>query len=98
LLVPERQRKFSERVVRELRAAGFEAYFAGGCVRDQLLGRRPVDYDVATGATPSQIREVFRRRRTLAVGAAFGVITVLGPKGAGQVEVATFRRDAGYSD
>jgi tRNA nucleotidyltransferase/poly(A) polymerase len=62
------------------------------------LGRQPKDYDVATSATPDQIRDVFGRRRTLAIGAAFGVITVLGGKPAGQVEVATFRCDATYSD
>jgi tRNA nucleotidyltransferase/poly(A) polymerase len=97
-LVPEKQRRFAVEVVRRLRAAGFEAYWAGGCVRDQLLGRAPKDYDVATSAVPPEIREVFGRRRTVAVGAAFGVITVLGPREAGQIEVATFRRDAAYSD
>jgi tRNA nucleotidyltransferase/poly(A) polymerase len=81
-----------------LRKAGFEAFWAGGCVRDQLMGRQPEDYDVATNAVPEQIRQIFGRRRTLAIGAAFGVMTVLGPKRAGQVEVATFRRDAQYSD
>ncbi len=74
------------------------AYWAGGCVRDQLLGRTPKDYDVATDATPEQIRSLFGRRRTLAIGAAFGVISVIGPKPAGMIEVATFRRDAAYSD
>lgn len=97
-LEPDRQRQFAVDVVRRLREAGFLAYWAGGCVRDQLLGRAPKDYDVATDATPPQIREVFGHRRTLAIGAAFGVITVLGPKRAGQIEVATFRRDAPYSD
>ena len=81
-----------------MREAGFEAYWAGGCVRDQLLGRTPKDYDVATNATPQQIREIFGRRRTLAIGASFGVITVIGPKTAGMIEVATFRKDAAYSD
>ena len=58
-----------------------------------------MDYDVATSATPEQVREVFGTRRTLPVGAAFGVIIVLGPHAdAGQVEVATFRNDAAYSD
>ncbi len=94
----DKPRRFAEEVVRQLRDAGFEAYWAGGCVRDQLLGRVPKDYDVATDATPSQIQQVFRHRRTLALGAAFGVITVLGPRGAGQIEVTTFRRDATYSD
>lgn len=95
---PELQREFAVEVVRELRGRGFTAYWAGGCVRDQLLGRTPKDYDVATDATPMQIRDVLRRRRTLSMGAAFGVMTVLGPRGAGQIEVATFRQDVGYSD
>ena len=94
----EEPRRFAIRVVRELRKAGFEAYWAGGCVRDQLLGRTPKDYDVATNATPPQIQQLFGRRRTLAIGAAFGVITVIGPKPAGMVEVTTFRQDAQYSD
>ena len=92
------QRKFAIDVVRRLRAAGFDSVFAGGCVRDQLLKIEPKDYDVATDATPDQVREIFGRRRTLAVGAAFGVIVVLGRKHQGQVEVATFRSDAEYSD
>jgi len=97
-LLPEEQRRFAGAVVCRLREAGFEAYWAGGCVRDQLLGRPPKDYDVATNATPPQIRQLFGQKRTLAIGAAFGVITVLGPSGAGMVEVATFRQDAAYSD
>jgi poly(A) polymerase len=95
---PEEQRRFAVEVVRRLRGAGYEAYWAGGCVRDQLLGRPPKDYDVATNAVPDQVRTLFGRRRTLAIGAAFGVIAVIGPKAAGMVEVATFRRDAPYSD
>jgi len=97
-LVPEEQRRFAVEVVHRLRGAGFEAYWAGGCVRDQLLGRMPKDYDVATNATPQQVRELFGRRRTLAIGAAFGVAAVIGRKGSGTVEVTTFRRDAAYSD
>jgi poly(A) polymerase len=96
--LPEKQRRFAVEVVSKLRAAGFEAYWAGGCVRDQLLGRTPKDYDVVTNATPQQIRDIFGRRRTLAIGAAFGVITVKGPKTAGMIEVATFRQDAASSD
>ena len=95
---PANQRRFAVEVVRRLREAGFTAYWAGGCVRDQLLGRTPKDYDVATDATPAQIRKLFGRHRTLAIGAAFGVITVMGPKAAGMIEVATFRHDAAYSD
>ena len=95
---PEQARQFALEVVGRLREAGHEAVWAGGCVRDELLGRIPADYDVATSARPDEVREVFGRRRTLAVGAAFGVITVLGPRGAGQIEVATFRTDAPYTD
>lgn len=93
------QEEFARRVVQQLRHAGFEALFAGGCVRDLLMGNEASDYDVATSATPEQVRELFGKKRTIAVGAAFGVMIVLGPnKAAGQVEVATFRTDATYSD
>lgn len=98
MVTPEEQRRFAVEVVRRLRGAGFAAYWAGGCVRDQLLGRTPKDYDVATNAVPEQVRTLFGHRRTLAIGAAFGVIAVIGPKTAGIVEVTTFRRDAPYSD
>jgi len=97
-VLPEAQRRFAIELVRRLREAGFQAYWAGGCVRDQLMGRTPKDYDVATDARPEQVRELFGFRRTIAVGAAFGVVAVLGNKGEGQVEVATFRQDATYSD
>src|SRR3954447_24762852 len=95
---PARQRDFALEIAQKLRAAGFEALWAGGCVRDELLGLTPKDYDVATSATPEQIRDLFGHRRTLPIGAAFGVITVLGPRTAGQIEGATFRTDAAYSD
>ncbi|MDA7874813.1 CCA tRNA nucleotidyltransferase [Rhodopirellula sp.] len=67
------------RIIQRLRDAGFVAYFAGGCVRDALLGRRPKDYDVATDATPDAVRDLFGKRRTIAFGASFGVIGVLPP-------------------
>ncbi|MBX9791255.1 MAG: CCA tRNA nucleotidyltransferase [Pirellulales bacterium] len=93
-----KQREFAVEIVRRLRQRGFVAYWAGGCVRDYLLGRQAKDYDVATSAKPDEIRELFGPRRTIAVGAAFGVIAVVGPRGAGQVEVTTFRRDSTYLD
>src|SRR5258708_5016621 len=79
-------------VVRALREAGHVAYFAGGCVRDLLLGQEPKDYDVATDAHPEKVRAVFRN--TQAVGAAFGVILVR--VGRSVIEVATFRSDGRY--
>ena len=99
-LDPDRQ--FAAHVAAELSRAGHLALFAGGCVRDRLLGKAPKDYDVATDAPPARVREVFGKRRTLAVGEAFGVIVVLPDRrrfpDAQQVEVATFREDAGYAD
>lgn len=97
-LDPVQQREFALAVLARLREAGFEAYWAGGCVRDCLLDRPPKDYDVATSAVPEQIRELFGRRRTLEIGIAFGVVAVIGPQEAGIVEVTTFRHDAQYSD
>ncbi len=91
-------RDFAVEVVQQLRDAGYQALWAGGCVRDMQLGRTPKDYDVATNATPEQVREVFGRRRTIPIGAAFGVIAVRGPRDAGMIEVATFREDGGYTD
>ena len=82
------------RIVRQLRDAGFEAMLAGGCVRDMLLKRKPKDYDVATNAKPNEVTKLFRR--TLKVGAKFGVVVVLIDKI--QIEVATFRSESGYTD
>lgn len=94
----ELQRAFALEVVKKIRDAGYIAYWAGGCVRDQLIGAVPKDYDVATDASPEQVRNVFGKRRTLAIGEAFGVVAILGGRERGDVEVATFRQDATYSD
>jgi tRNA nucleotidyltransferase/poly(A) polymerase len=92
-------REFALEIVTRLRSAGYIALWAGGCVRDLLMEREPHDFDVATSATPEQVRELFGFRRTLMVGAAFGVVIVRGSsKLQGQVEVATFRTDAAYTD
>jgi tRNA nucleotidyltransferase/poly(A) polymerase len=90
--------RLADRIVRRLRAHGHEALLAGGCVRDHLLNLEPQDYDVATSARPEQVRRIFGRRHTVAVGAAFGVITVVGSQAEGQVDVATFRSDSPYSN
>ncbi len=85
-------------IVRALRRRGHQAHFAGGCVRDLLLGREPADYDVATDATPQQVMQIFPQ--TYAVGEQFGVVLVPPSSGATStaVEVATFRSDVSYSD
>jgi len=87
-------RRAAEAVVHRLHGRGHVAYLAGGCVRDELLGEEPKDFDVATDARPGEVRGMFRR--TAEVGAAFGVMLVreFGPT----IEVATFRADGEYSD
>ena len=87
-------RQLADHICRVLRDRGHQAYLAGGCVRDILLSREPVDYDVATDATPDRVQELFPN--SLAVGAKFGVVIVT--DGPTQVEVATFRRDVSYTD
>jgi poly(A) polymerase len=103
--VPEAKRRAAE-IVTTLRKQGHQAYLAGGCVRDLLLGREPADYDVATDATPQQVMQIFPQ--TYAVGEQFGVVLVPEAESSGAtgalarqgttVEVATFRSDVGYSD
>lgn len=88
------RRRLATDVVRRLRAAGHEAYLAGGCVRDRLLGREPQDYDVATSAPPEAVQGLFLR--TIPVGAQFGVILVV--EHGARFEVATFRSDDAYVD
>jgi tRNA nucleotidyltransferase/poly(A) polymerase len=81
-------------VIKRLQRGGFQAMLAGGCVRDMLLGRRAKDHDVATNARPKDVIRLFKR--TLKVGAKFGVVIVLMEDQ--QVEVATFRTETGYTD
>jgi len=82
------------RLVERLRAAGHEAFFAGGCVRDMLLGKEAHDIDIATSAKPEEVQRIFPR--TVAVGAQFGVIVVL--EDDFEFQVATFRSDGKYKD
>jgi poly(A) polymerase len=87
-------RQLAVQICETLRANGHQAFLVGGCVRDELLGRVPADYDVSTDAVPSRVEELFPG--SLTVGAKFGVVVV--PRGELHVEVATFRSDVGYSD
>jgi poly(A) polymerase len=101
-------KQYATEIVGTLRGRGHQAYLAGGCVRDLLLGRDPSDYDVATDASPQEVMQIFPQ--TFAVGAQFGVVLVPLPKTASGlsavgpnekvpvVEVATFRSDLSYSD
>ena len=114
MLPTTRQFDAALEIIATLRTAGHQAFFAGGCVRDLLLGREPNDYDVATSATPDIVLAMFPR--TFAVGAHFGVVLVADSAGSiestaseemgvdsskpeyGITEVATFRSDGAYSD
>jgi poly(A) polymerase len=106
-------KEFAISILEALRGRGFQAYLAGGCVRDLLLSREPADYDVATSATPAQVMEIFPD--AYAVGVHFGVVLVPktppsvvksfaesaeeNPAAESQtIEVATFRSDLAYSD
>lgn len=81
-------------VIEQLRDAGFDAYLVGGCVRDLLLGKLPKDFDVATNATPEDVKSVFPRVRL--VGRRFRIVHVR--VGREIIEVSTFRRAAGEQD
>lgn len=81
-------------IVQRLREAGRQAYFAGGCVRDRLLGREPADYDIATDATPESTQAIFPH--TLPVGSKFGSVLVV--LEGDPFAVTTFRFDGPYLD
>ncbi len=87
-------RQLAADIVHRLQAAGFSAFWVGGCVRDFLLGRAPGDYDIATSALPEQVEKLFRH--TVAVGRKFGVLIVV--EAGQQFQVATFRAEADYRD
>ena len=89
----EKERK-ALAIARRLREKGFAAFFAGGCVRDRILGVAPKDYDIATDARPQVVQSLFDN--TVAVGAAFGVIMVV--VDGDPFEVTTFRAEAPYLD
>lgn len=84
----------SIQIIENLRKFGFEAYWAGGCVRDILLGIEPKDYDIVTSAQPDEIEDILEH--TIPIGKEFGVI--LAVQNDHNFEIATFRSDAGYSD
>ncbi len=81
-------------VIRVLRASGHEALLAGGCVRDQVLGLAPKDWDIATSAPPESVLELFPK--AIPVGVQFGVVRVI--VAGREYEVATFRADGAYID
>jgi poly(A) polymerase len=86
--------RLAREIAQTLKNKGFTAYFAGGCVRDYLMGEKPRDFDIATTATPEQVEKIFRK--TIPVGKQFGVMIVVEEET--PFEVATFRCEGGYQD
>ncbi len=88
------KKKLALNIAGKLADKGFQAYFAGGCVRDTIMGRDPADYDIATDARPEQVMKIFPR--SIPVGIQFGVVLVI--EGDIHYEVSTFRKDSIYID
>ena len=88
--------EYIREIISEYNKNGFEAYAVGGCVRDELLGKRPFDYDIATSAIPDETKSVFSNRRLIETGIKHGTLTLMADEGA--VEITTFRVDGEYSD
>ena len=82
------------KIVEKLQKSGFETFWAGGCVRDLILKKNPVDFDIATSARPEQIEKIFSK--SFAIGKKFGVILV--EEDGFHFEIASFRSDSGFSD
>ena len=92
--MPENIRKIATDIVKKLNSAGYNAMFAGGCVRDEIMGIEPDDYDIATDARPDEVMALFGK--TVPVGAQFGVVLVVIDNI--PFQVATFRSDGRYID
>ena len=82
--------------IRRLERAGFEAWAVGGCVRDNLRGVEPHDWDLCTSASPAQMQAAFADARVLTTGLRHGTLTVL--TDGGPLEITTYRTEGGYSD
>ena len=88
------QKSLALKIINILHQNNYEAYLAGGCVRDQLLGKEPKDYDIATNALPDSIENLFSK--TTAIGKSFGTIVVI--ENNHSIEVTTFRSEGTYHD
>ena len=83
-------------IIQRLKDNGYEAYIAGGAVRDMLMGVQPHDYDIVTSAIPEEVERVFSDKKNLAIGKSFGVIVVI--INDIEYEIATMRIDSNSSD
>ncbi|MFQ6103186.1 MAG: CCA tRNA nucleotidyltransferase [Candidatus Glassbacteria bacterium] len=90
----QEKRRVALSIVKTLQSKGFKAYWAGGCVRDMIMGVSPTDYDIATDARPDDVMSIFKK--TVPVGERFGVVLVI--ENTVCFEVATFRGEGLYKD
>lgn len=88
--------EFVRRILDELTQHGYEAYLVGGCVRDAIRGVEPSDYDITSNATPSEIKEVFEKYKTILTGEKHGTVTVVSD--GENIEITTYRVDGAYLD
>ena len=82
----------AQRALAALESAGYEAYIVGGCVRDELMGRTPGDYDITTSALPEQVEQCFAGERTIPTGIKHGTVTLV--LDGMPLEITTYRADA----
>ncbi len=87
---------YIENIIERLEKAGFSVHLVGGCVRDSILGKTPVDYDLATSATPVQIIALFSDKKTVELGKEYGTVVIVEKES--NVEVTTYRIDGAYLD
>jgi tRNA nucleotidyltransferase (CCA-adding enzyme) len=90
IVIPDKAKK----IIDTIKAAGYEAYVVGGCVRDSILGRTPEDWDITTSATPMEVKALFKR--TIDTGIQHGTVTVMYDREG--FEVTTYRIDGKYED
>lgn len=87
-------KNIAKQIVQKLQSAGYEAFWAGGCVRDMLMKKEPKDYDIVTSAKPDEVKKILPK--FYEVGKAYGVIVA--EVGKFSFEIATFRGEANYKD
>ncbi len=85
-------------VLTKLHNSGYDAFVVGGCVRDQILGLTPKDWDITTSAMPNDVKEMFADLPVIETGIKHGTLTVLVGKEHIPIEITTFRTEFGYSD
>ena len=85
-----------EELIERLLYNGYDAYIVGGSIRNILMGKRPIDWDIASSAEPNEVIKVFLDKKVIKSGEKYGTVTIICQEG--NVEVTTFRSEGGYSD